>query len=182
MDFEDHNLYARFHKVFEDRLDNTLLVTDSGDEWRYADMESESARLAGFLAAAGAVPGDRISVQTAKTPQALCLYLACLRGGFVFHPLNTGYRAGELEYFLADAEPAVAVCDSGNLDVIGPLVKQLSIPAPVYPGRGRFRHAGGAVAGYRRRPRHCAPGQKRHGGPALFLRHHGQTQGHCPDP
>ena len=128
MDFEDHNLYARFHKVFEDRLDNTLLVTDSGDEWRYADMESESARLAGFLAAAGAVPGDRISVQTAKTPQALCLYLACLRGGFVFHPLNTGYRAGELEYFLADAEPAVAVCDSGNLDVIGPLVKQLSIP------------------------------------------------------
>ena len=72
--------------------------------------------------------GDRISVQVAKTPQALCLYLACLRGGFVFHPLNTGYRAGELEYFFADAEPAVVVCDSGNLDMIRPLVKQLSIP------------------------------------------------------
>lgn len=125
---ENHNLYARFHKVFEDRLDKILLVTDAGDEYRYADMERESARLAGFLAAAGAVPGDRISVQAAKTPQALCLYLACLRGGFVFHPLNTGYRAGELEYFFADAEPAVVVCDSGNLDVIGPLVKQLSIP------------------------------------------------------
>ena len=125
---ENHNLYARFHKVFKDRLDKTLLVTDSGDEYCYADMERESARLSGFLAATGAVPGDRISVQVAKTPQALCLYLACLRGGFVFHPLNTGYRAGELEYFFADAEPAVVVCDSGNLDMIRPLVKQLSIP------------------------------------------------------
>ena len=67
-------------------------------------------------------------MQAAKTPQALCLYLACLRGGFVFHPLNTGYRAGELEYFFSDAEPAMVVCDSGNLDMIRPLVKQLSIP------------------------------------------------------
>ena len=125
---ENHNLYARFYEVFRHRLNQTLLVTDSGDEYRYTDMESESARLAGFLAAAGAVPGDRISVQATKTPQALCLYLACLRGGFVFHPLNTGYKAGELEYFLADAEPAVVVCDSGNLDMIGPLVQQLSIP------------------------------------------------------
>ena len=125
---ENHNLYARFHEVFKQRLNQTLLVTDAGDEYRYADMESESARLARFLAATGVVPGDRISVQVAKTPQALCLYLACLRGGFVFHPLNTGYKAGELEYFFADAEPAVVVCDSANLDMIGPLVKQLSIP------------------------------------------------------
>ncbi|MDE0284125.1 MAG: AMP-binding protein, partial [Gammaproteobacteria bacterium] len=125
---ENHNLYARFHKVFEDRLDKILLVTDAGNGYRYADIESESARLAGFLAAAGALPGDRISVQVAKTPQALCLYLACLRGGYVFHPLNTGYRADELEYFFSDAEPAVTVCDSRNLDMIGPLVQQLSIP------------------------------------------------------
>ena len=125
---ENPNLYARFRQVFEDRLQQTLLVTDTGEQYRYTDMESESARLAGLLAAAGAVPGDRVSVQVSKTPQALCLYLACLRGGFVFHPLNTGYRAGELEYFLADAEPAVVVCDSGKLDVLRPLVKQLSIP------------------------------------------------------
>ena len=126
---ENHNLYARFHiRYSKTGLTRPLLVTDAGDEYRYADMESESARLARFLADTGAVPGDRISVQAAKTPQALCLYLACLRSGFVFHPLNTGYRAGELEYFFADAEPAVVVCDSGNLDLIGPLAQQLSIP------------------------------------------------------
>ena len=54
---ENHNLYARFHEVFEDRLDKTLLVTDAGDGYRYADIESESARMARFLAMAGAVPG-----------------------------------------------------------------------------------------------------------------------------
>ena len=147
---ENHNLYARFHKVFEDRPDKTLLVTDVGDEYRYADIESESARLAGFLAAVGAVPGDRISVQAAKTPQALCLYLACRRGGFVFHPLNTAYRAGELHYFFADAEPAMVVCDSGNLDHYQAAGATTVHPAPVYPGPGWFRHIGGPVAGYKR--------------------------------
>ena len=89
---ENHNLYTRFHKVFENRLDSTLLVTDAGDEYRYAELESESARLARFLAEAGAVPGDRISVQTAKTPQALCLYLACLRGGLCVPPPEHGLQ------------------------------------------------------------------------------------------
>ena len=79
-------------------------------------------------------PGDRISVQVAKTPQALCLYLACLRGGFVFHPLNTGYKAGELEYFFADAEPAVVVCDSANLDMLKSANATTVHPAPVHPG------------------------------------------------
>ena len=179
---ENHNLYAHFHKVFENRLDSTLLVTDAGDKYRYADMESESARLAGFLAAAGVRAGDRVSVQAAKSPQALCLYLACLRGGFVFHPLNTGYRAGELEYFLADAEPAVVVCDSGNLDLIGPLAQQLSIPrlftldadgSGTLADRSRDTDADPVIA-HREKDDMAAP--------ALFFRHHGQAQGHCPDP
>ena len=124
----NYNLYAHFRKVFEGHLDKELLVTWGGEEYRYADIESESARLANFLAASGAKPGDRVSVQVAKSPQALCLYLACLRGGFVFHPLNTGYTASELEYFFGNAEPVMVVCDSGSLDIIEPLVKQLSIP------------------------------------------------------
>ncbi len=126
----DHNfnLYAQFRKVFEARPNKVLLVTDSGEKYRYADMESESARLANFLTAAGVNAGDRVSVQVKKSPEALCLYLACLRGGFAFHPLNTGYRSAELAYFFGNAEPAVVICDSGSLDTIEPLVEQLKIP------------------------------------------------------
>jgi malonyl-CoA/methylmalonyl-CoA synthetase len=53
-------------------------------------------------------------VQVHKSPENLCVYLACLRGGYVFHPLNMGYKRAELDYFIDDAEPAVIVCDPGN--------------------------------------------------------------------
>ena len=124
---QHHNLYARFQQVFADRLEKTLLITDTGVAYRYGEMDREAARLAGFLTQAGLKPGDRVSVQVAKSPQALCLYLACLRGGFVFHPLNTGYKAGELAYFFTDARPAAIVCDRANLGIIKPLAQQLAI-------------------------------------------------------
>lgn len=127
MTVANYNLYARFREIFEKHLDKVLLITGEGKAYSYGDIERESARLANFLVDSGAKPGDRVSVQVAKSPEALCLYLACLRGGFVFHPLNTGYTSSELEYFFANAEPAVVVCDSASLGVIEPLVKQLSI-------------------------------------------------------
>ncbi len=128
MSKQDQNLYAFIQDIARTRLDKPLLVTDSGVSFTYADIERESARLANFLAASGARPGDRISVQVAKSPQALCLYLACLRGGFVFHPLNTGYTIAELEYFFGNAEPAVVVCDRASEEVMAPLLSKLKIP------------------------------------------------------
>jgi malonyl-CoA/methylmalonyl-CoA synthetase len=49
-------------------------------------------------------------VQVEKSWQNLALYLACLRTGAVFLPLNTAYQLAELEYFLGDAEPSIMVC------------------------------------------------------------------------
>jgi malonyl-CoA/methylmalonyl-CoA synthetase len=49
-------------------------------------------------------------VQTEKSVEALMLYLAVLRAGHVFLPLNTAYQAAEIEYFIGNAEPAVVVC------------------------------------------------------------------------
>ena len=128
MSKQNFNFYAQFWKVFEKHLEKVLLTTDAGKEYRYADIESESARIANFLAALGVRPGERVSVQVAKSPEALCLYLACLRGGFVFHPLNTGYQATELDYFFSNAEPALVVTDDNALEIIEPIVKDLSIP------------------------------------------------------
>ena len=42
------------------------------------------------------------------------LYLATLRAGYVFLPLNTAYQSAEIEYFIGNAEPAVVVCSAGN--------------------------------------------------------------------
>jgi len=65
-------------------------------------------------AASGVGIGDRVSVQAGKSVDYVLLYLGCLRGGFVFHPLNPAYTRNELEYFFADAEPALVVCDPDN--------------------------------------------------------------------
>jgi len=104
-----------------------LLLTSSGRSYSYQDIDHESARLARFLTELGVHPGDRISVQVAKSPAALSLYLACLRGGFVFHPLNPGYQPAELEYFLANAAPTVVVCDGARKEVIRSLADQAGI-------------------------------------------------------
>jgi malonyl-CoA/methylmalonyl-CoA synthetase len=103
------------------------LQTNSGQSYTYKDIDQESARLANFLIGLGIATGDRVSVQVDKSPAALALYLACLRGGFVFHPLNPGYQPAELEYFLDNAAPSIVVCDSGNEDVIRTLATQSGI-------------------------------------------------------
>jgi malonyl-CoA/methylmalonyl-CoA synthetase len=60
--------------------------------------------------ALGVRPGDRVAVQVEKTPEAALLYLATLRAGAVYLPLNPAYTLAELDYFIGDAEPALIVC------------------------------------------------------------------------
>jgi len=124
---QNANLYAHFAVQFAAHADEELLLTDSGRSYTYRDIDLESARLANFLGERGVKIGDRVSVQVDKSPAALALYLACLRGGFVFHPLNPSYQPAELEYFLDNAAPAVVVCDSRNEDVIRDLASQAGI-------------------------------------------------------
>lgn len=115
------NLFHNFERQFRARADDELMSTDSGAVYSYGDIDRLSRRLASMLDDAGVRPGERISVQVRKSPQALALYLACLRAGFVFHPLNPAYRPRELEYFLGDAKPTVLVCDPSEEAVVAPL-------------------------------------------------------------
>ncbi|MBT8077731.1 MAG: malonyl-CoA synthase [Gammaproteobacteria bacterium] len=107
----DYNVYRHFSRNGEARAERELLQTADGRTWSWRETDEASARVARYLTELGVQPGERVSVQVEKSPEALMLYLACLRGGFVFHPLNTAYQPGELEYFLGNAEPAVFVCD-----------------------------------------------------------------------
>ncbi len=129
----DYNLYNEYrrgfaHKCSERLSDSVLLVTESDEIFYYLDAEDASARLANRLVKLGLQPGDRVTVQVEKSPQALWLYLACLRAGLVFHPLNTAYLRGELAYFLENAAPALVVCDGHNEELMAELVAECSIP------------------------------------------------------
>lgn len=87
------------------------LILPEGGIIDFDGLHALSGRLANLLVAEGVRPGDRIAVQVEKTPEALALYLASLRAGAVFLPLNTAYTAAEVAYFIGDAEPALVVCD-----------------------------------------------------------------------
>ena len=86
-------------------------IETGGRSYAYQDLHRESGRMAGALADLGVRPGDRVAVQVEKSAANLLLYLATVRAGAVYLPLNTAYTLAELAYFIGDAEPALIVCD-----------------------------------------------------------------------
>lgn len=113
------NLFSALRAAFPADLEATAVETQAPDgtalyySWR--DLECASARMANLLASLQLPEGSRIAVQVEKSVEALVLYLATLRAGYVFLPLNTAYQSAEIEYFIGNAEPAVVVCTPGNL-------------------------------------------------------------------
>ncbi|WGJ88963.1 malonyl-CoA synthase [Achromobacter mucicolens] len=109
------NLYAVLQGGFpKDRSKVALETPDLQYTWD--DIERATACLANLLQSLDLPDGARVAVQVEKSPEALLLYLATLRAGLVYLPLNTAYRESEIEYFLGNAEPSVVVCASKNLD------------------------------------------------------------------
>lgn len=90
-----------------------LILPDEGT-LTYDAFLRRAAQIAHALTSIGAVPGDRVALQTAKTPMALMTYAACVQAGLVYLPLNPAYTAAEVGYFVGDARPAVLVCDSND--------------------------------------------------------------------
>lgn len=108
------NLYALFRSRFPHDLDDCWLETADGHYYSWRDLDRGSARIANLLTSLKLPAGSRIAAQVEKSPEALMLYLATVRAGFVYLPLNTAYRATEISYFIDNASPAVVVCTPGN--------------------------------------------------------------------
>ena len=105
----NENLYALLQSRFPADRSQPAIETAGGRIYSYAELEHVTASYAGFIQLLGVVPGDRVAVQVEKSPEALFLYLACLKAGAIYLPLNSAYREGEIDYFLGDAEPKIFV-------------------------------------------------------------------------
>ncbi len=104
------NLYSLLAANFPKDDKAPCMILSDGRAWTYGDVKRASGRLANLIVALGLKPGDRVAAQVEKTPEALVLYLAALRAGMVFLPLNPAYQRHEIEYFLGDATPGLFVC------------------------------------------------------------------------
>lgn len=105
------NLYELLRSHFSGALDRTFITIPGGASVTYHDVDERSARMATVLREQGVGAGDRIAVQVPKSVDAVALYLASLRAGAIYVPLNPNYVAAEVEYLLTDCQPALFVRD-----------------------------------------------------------------------
>ncbi len=117
------NLFAALRAAFPADLDAIAVETDNGLHYSWRDLDRASAMIANLLDGLKLEKGARVAVQVEKSVEAMLLYLATLRAGYVFLPLNTAYQSAEIEYFIGNAEPAVVVCTGRNAAWVRPIAE-----------------------------------------------------------
>src|SRR5687767_5297561 len=123
------SVFTALRAAFPADLDTLAIETADGPgaplAYTWRDLERGTAMIANVLASLELPAGSRVAVQTDKSVEALMLYLAVQRAGYVYLPLNSAYQASEIEYFIGDAEPAVVVCTPKNFTWISRLAFKL---------------------------------------------------------
>jgi malonyl-CoA/methylmalonyl-CoA synthetase len=107
-----------FDRLFAVGAPDALAIEAPERRYSYSDLLAETGRCATALTGLGVAPGDRVVVQIEKSAAGVILYLACVRVGAVLVPLNTAYTMAELAYFIADAWPALIVCDPARREAV----------------------------------------------------------------
>lgn len=108
------NFFSLLAYAFGRAPERPALLIPDGHDYSYGDLDRLSAELAATLQGIGVGVDDRVLVQVDKSPEAVALYLGCLRLGAVYVPINTAYTEAEVAYFLEDARPTLFVCRIEN--------------------------------------------------------------------
>jgi malonyl-CoA/methylmalonyl-CoA synthetase len=118
------NLFSRLFDGLDDPK-RLAIETHDGGRISYGDLIARAGQMANVLVARGVKPGDRVAVQVEKSVANIVLYLATVRAGAVYLPLNTAYTLNELDYFIGDAEPSLVVCDPSKADGLAPIAAKV---------------------------------------------------------
>jgi malonyl-CoA/methylmalonyl-CoA synthetase len=130
------NLFSRLFEGIEDPA-RLAIETIDGQRISYGELMARAGQMANVLIDRGVKIGDRVAAQTEKSVPGLVLYLAVVRAGAVYLPLNTAYTLNELEYFITDAEPSLVVCDPLKADGIGAIASKVGAKVETLGADGR---------------------------------------------
>ena len=122
------NLYKILFDEFNQIETNICFDIPGKRQWSYKEIDNLSSLFASYLKSIGLKKGDRIISQTEKSVASIGLYLACLRTGIIYTPLNTSYTLKEVEYFIENIQPKLFVCTPDKMDSISLVCKKLNIP------------------------------------------------------
>ena len=130
------NLFSRLFDGLDDP--NRLAIEQlDGTRISYSDLIARAGQIANVLVERGVKPGDRVAAQTEKSVSGLVLYLATVRAGAVYLPLNTAYTLNELEYFITDAEPSLVVCDPSKAEGIAAIAAKVGAKVETLDATGK---------------------------------------------
>jgi malonyl-CoA/methylmalonyl-CoA synthetase len=121
------NLYTYFEQKFLRYSNRSFLVSDHRT-FKYDEIHNETGRYVSMFTEMQINKGDRIVVQVEKSIEAVLLYLACLRYGAIYIPLNPAYTKEEVEYFLQDSDPTLFVCIPERESSMRALATEIGIP------------------------------------------------------
>ncbi len=133
----NENLYSLLSSHFPEDLSQRFIETADAATYSYADLIILSGRFGRLLSNIGVKKGDRVAVQVEKSPEAIFLYLGCLRIGAIYLPLNTAYKETEVAYFLGDAEPTVVVCRPASETAMGKIAESAGVTEVLTLGQER---------------------------------------------
>ena len=122
---DNANLFSLLEAGFPADRHSPCLITAQDANYSWDDLLQASGKIANLLSALQLPKGSRILAHVEKSPEALLLYLASLRTGLIFIPMNTAYQSAEMRYFIGDAQPAVVVCSPKNFGWLAQLAFEL---------------------------------------------------------
>jgi malonyl-CoA/methylmalonyl-CoA synthetase len=105
------NLRNRFAVSLRDRASDPALEWQ-GQAYTFAELDARSNRMAHALAARGLAQGDRLCVYLPNSLYFIDIFLACIKSGIIFVPINILYRERELSHILTDAEPKAYITEA----------------------------------------------------------------------
>ena len=170
------NLYSLFSAHFPNDPGAVFLEMPDGRRLHYADVPAMTGRMLSLLQQYGVEKGDRVVVQVDKSIEAIVLYLACLRAGAIYIPLNTAYTANEVAYFLQDAEPRVFVCTPQAKASLEGVAATAGVARIVSLGQAGDGELMAALAAQPAQRKGCPGGWRRPGGDSLHIRYDGTLE------
>jgi malonyl-CoA/methylmalonyl-CoA synthetase len=114
------NLTDLFDLSLQGRRD-VVALEFRGQELTFGEMDARSNRMAQLLAARGLRAGDRLCIYLSNFIEIIDLYLACVKLGVIFVPINILYKEREITHILNDAEPTAAVTAAEQFPALAPV-------------------------------------------------------------
>jgi malonyl-CoA/methylmalonyl-CoA synthetase len=131
------SLYRSFRPAW--RSEQLFLTAPDIGAWSYADLEQVTGDIALLLRGAGLQQGNRLVTLLERSPWNIFLYLACARAGIVYVPLNPRLTVTEFAPIVADADPALVLCDPAIFDIVRGALPSIMVRTFDVLGKGSLR-------------------------------------------